>query len=71
MEPIHNKLNNSVQTMGAIVQKGVPFAKRNKDRRIRAVLREMKLKQLEPPKFEDVWFYFKVWLANIWGKENA
>ncbi len=62
MELIHDKLNHSVETLKSIVRKGVPFAKRDKDRRIRAVLRDMELKQVEPPKFKDVWFYFKSWL---------
>ena len=67
MDLIHKRLNNLVGDMEQVVRKGVPFAKRNKDRRVRAILRSMRAKQAEPPKFADVWFYFRSWLtAKVW-----
>ncbi len=61
MEIIHNNLNGSIGEMEQVVSKGQPFAKRNKERRIRAILRTMWEEQHKPPTFDNVWFYFKLW----------
>ena len=68
MELTHNKLNELVGTMEQVVSKGVPFAKRNKDRRIRATLRAMRREQETPLQFKDIWFCFKQWLTNRLSK---
>ena len=62
MEITHNKINGSIRGMESIVSKGQPFAKRNKDKRIRAVLREMRVDQTTIPTLKEVWFYFRMWL---------
>lgn len=65
MEITHNNLNSSIAEMGIVVSKGQPFAKRNKERRIRAILRTMWEKQDKPPTtFKNVWFYFKLWIKE-------
>jgi hypothetical protein len=64
MKLIHNDINTSISEMENIVRKGVPFAKRNKDRRIRKVLRDMRSRQTVPPQFKDIRFYFKIWITN-------
>jgi len=60
----HNDFNAAIADMEDIVRKGQPFAKRNKDRRIRTILRDMRMKQLKPIIFKEVWFYFKFWLIG-------
>ena len=45
MDITHNEINNAISDMEFIVRKGQPFAKANKDRRIRAVLRLMRKEQ--------------------------
>ena len=62
MEIIHNDLNQAILSMVTIVAKGQPFAKRNKERRIRATLKDMRERQTLAPQLKDVWFYFKLWL---------
>ena len=64
MNITHNQINNAILTMEAIVSKGQPFAKHNKDRRIRAVLRDMRKSQGTPPMLRDVWFYVKMWVVS-------
>ena len=64
MEITHNNLNGAIQDMEVVVNKGQPFAKRNKERRIRAILREMKAEQTKPITLRDVWFYVKFWGAK-------
>jgi len=72
MEITHNEINRAISEMDAIVSKGQPFAKRNKERQIRAVLREMRNTQTKPPVFKEVKFYTKMWLINqvktIWKR---
>ena len=64
MEITHNKLNNANSLMEGIVAKGQPFAKRNKDRRLRATLGWMKKTQEDPITFSEVWFYFRLWITS-------
>jgi len=68
MNLIHNRINDLILNMENIVAKGVPFAKRNKDRRIRATLKDMRIVQSKPPLFKDFWFYFKQRLKFILSK---
>ena len=68
MDLIHNSLNDSIWNMEQVVNKGQPFAKRNKDRRIREILRTMRAEQDKPPLFNNVWFYFKLWARAEQGK---
>lgn len=72
MDITHNAINNAILDMEVIVAKGQPFAKANKDRRIRAVLREMRKQQHIPPALKDLWIYLKMWLVakskNIYRK---
>lgn len=67
MQITHNKINNAISTMESIVAKGQPFAKANKDKRIRAVLRDMQADQAIRPKLKEVWFYFRMWLRITKG----
>ena len=62
MDITHNDINKAIGNMWNIVDKGQPFAKRNKDRRIRAVLHSMMIEQVETITFKEVWFYFMVWI---------
>jgi hypothetical protein len=50
--------------MQFIVAKGQQGAKYNKNRRIRAVLRDMQENMAVPPALKDVWFYFKMWIKR-------
>jgi len=59
----HNNLNDAISEMEDAVKKGQMFAKRNKDRRIRYILRVMRAEQAKAPAFRDVWYYFKIWLT--------
>lgn len=63
MEITHNKLNNYILEMEQVVAKGQPFAKRNKERRVRQVLRQMRVEQDSQISFSDVIFYFFMWLS--------
>jgi len=65
MKLTHNKINNAIFEMETVVSKGQPFASRNKDRRIRSVLRGMRAEQCKPPTFKDIWFYFKLWAKYV------
>ena len=64
MEITHNNLNGAIDSMNLIVAKGQPFAKRNKDRRIRSTLRQMGAEQAKPITFKEVWFYFRLWIKG-------
>ena len=63
MKITHNNLNDAISEMEQIVAKGQRFAKWNKDRRIRAVLRKMRAEQAKGPAFRHLWFYFKMWVG--------
>ena len=65
MEITHNEINGLISKMEHIVSKGQPFAKRNKNRAIRAVLKDMKSTQTSSPTIKEVWFYFFKWMRNI------
>ena len=71
MEIIHNEINNLINAMQLIVAKGQPFAKRNKERRIRAVLRDMWKTQETPPTVHDILFYVKMWIKSKWTHLKA
>jgi len=58
----HNKIDRAIEAMEEIVAKGQPFAKANKDRRIREILWWLRVEQKRPIIFKEVWFYFKQWL---------
>lgn len=62
MELTHNKINNAISFIEGVVAKGQPFAKRNKERRIRAALGWMRKEQEDPITLAEVWFYFVRWL---------
>lgn len=64
MDITHNQINASIAEMERIASKGQPYAKRNKEKQVRAVLREMREKQGQPPLFKDVWCYFKMRLKR-------
>lgn len=64
MDITHNEINNAILTMETLVAKGQPFAKHNKDRRIRAILRDMRKKQAIPATLKDIYFYIKFWLIT-------
>jgi len=64
MDITHNKINDAILDMQFIVAKGQQGAKYNKNRRIRAVLRNMRDNQAVPPTLKDVWFYFKMWIKR-------
>ena len=64
MDTTHNHFNYSIDAIEKIVSKGQPFAKANKDRKIRNILRDMRAKQKIPPSFKEVLFYFKEWLLQ-------
>jgi len=70
MRIIHNKINLAISEMEEITSKGQPFAKRNKERRIREVLRRMRGEQEVPPGFREVFFYLRMYgistLHRIW-----
>ena len=63
MNVTHSHINKEIAVMEAIVSKGQPYAKRNKDRQIRSVLRNMRIEQRKAITLKNVWFYFKLWLA--------
>jgi len=58
----HNKIDRAIEAMEEIVAKGQPFAKANKDRRIREVLWWLRVEQKRPIIFKEVWFYFWMWI---------
>ena len=62
MDITHNQINASIAEMERISAKGQPYAKRNKERRVRAVLRDMRSKQLMAPRLLDILVYIKIWL---------
>ena len=64
MEITHNEINNLISKMEQILLKGQPFAKRNKERRIRKILVDMRLSQNGSLTIKDVWFYFKKWMRK-------
>ena len=64
MKITHNEINRAIEAMKAIVAKGQPFAKRNKDRRIRGVLRDMEIAQLQVITLQEIWIYVKMWLKG-------
>ena len=64
MDITHNEINNAISGMEFIVRKGQPFAKANKDRRIRAVLRLMRKEQGTAPTARDIGTYIKIWVIN-------
>ena len=68
MEATHNNLNDAIAEMERITDKGQPFAKRNKVRQIRAVLRDMRMEQRRPPVLKDAWAYFVLWMFTYKGK---
>lgn len=61
---IHNQISDNIFELENIVAKGQPFAKRNKERHIRAVLRDMRKNQEIPPTVRDLFFYVKMWLKS-------
>lgn len=63
MKITHNELNNAISEMEQILAKGQPFAKRNKEKRIREVLRKMRIEQSTDPTLKNIWFYFKMWMG--------
>jgi hypothetical protein len=71
MDITHNQINGSIDAIEVLVAKGQPYAKANKERQGRAVLRDMREKQSQPPLFKDIWLYFKMWVRNLFrGKEE-
>ena len=64
MNTTHNRINQAIAEMERITAKGQPFAKINKDREIRSVLRDMRTEQRRSPTIKDVLFYFRLWLAT-------
>ena len=64
MDITHNQINASIAEMEHISAKGQPYAKRNKERRVRAVLRQMREDQRQVPFLKEVWFYFWLWLRR-------
>ena len=70
MDITHNKINSAISEMENVVSKGQPFAKANKERHIRAVLRTMLSEQLKPPTIKEIWFYFRMWSIFIIRKET-
>jgi len=63
MKITHNKINDAISDMESLVSKGQPFAKRNKERKIRAVLRNMKSEQSKII-LKDIWCYIKLWIKK-------
>jgi hypothetical protein len=60
----HNDINEAINTMATLVNKGVPGAKKAKMRQLRAVILAMEERQQQRLTFKDVWFYFKRWLKR-------
>lgn len=58
----HNKIDKAIEAMEERVAEGQPFAKANKDRRIRETLRWLRIEQARPIIFKEVWCYFRMWL---------
>ena len=65
MDITHNNINELISTITRVVSKGQPFASRNKDRRIRGLLRDVEYNQSMPPSLKEVWFYFKMWIIGM------
>jgi hypothetical protein len=66
MDITHNQINASIAEMERISAKGQPYAKANKERQVRAVLRTMRAEQAKQPLLKDIWCYFKMWIKNLW-----
>lgn len=64
MDITHNEINNAILNMELLVAKGQPFAKANKERQIRAVLRDMRKQQGISPTVRDIWAYIKIWVIS-------
>ncbi len=65
MEIMHSRLAQKISDMEQVTIKGQPFSKRNKTRRIRKILVDMRREMFVPPSFGDVWFIFKTWVAGL------
>jgi len=57
---LHSKTLDNIEK---IVVKGQPFAKRNKERKIRAELRDLRILESNVL-FADVWDIFKAWVVK-------
>ena len=57
---LHSKTLDNIEK---IVVKGQPFAKRNKERKIRAELRGLRMLESNLL-FSDVWDMFKAWIVQ-------
>jgi len=66
----HNKIDRAIEAMEEIVAKGQPFAKANKDRRIREILWWLRVEQKRPIILKEVWFYFWMWLKSKFKRSN-
>ena len=66
----HNKIDKAIAAMEEMVDKGQPWAKANKDRRIRETLRWLRIEQKRPIILKKVWFYFQMWLKNKFRSSN-
>ena len=66
----HNKIDRAREAMEEIVAKGQPFAKANKDRRIREILWWLRVEQKRPIILKEVWFYFWMWLKSKFKSSN-
>jgi len=65
MMTYHSSLNLLIDELEAAHAKGQPEwvkCKANKERNFRQVIRAMREAQQQPPRFADVWLYFKTWL---------
>ncbi len=62
MDITHNKINNAIAEMERLVSKGQTYSKWNKERQLRAVLRDMRVQQKIPLVFREVCFYFWLWV---------
>lgn len=65
MDITHNQINASIAEMERIRAKGQPYAKANKERQVRAVLRKMRVDQAKTILFGEVWGYFKQWVKTF------
>ena len=57
---LHSKTLDNIEK---IIVKGQPFAKRNKERKIRAELRDLRILESNVL-FADVWDIFKAWVVK-------
>jgi len=64
MQITHNYINDSIDHLAWLTRKGIPGAKKNKNRQIRNQIAKMREQQAQYIVWADLWCYFKRWIKN-------